>query len=209
MPYGLNQHQDREVPHHILVRLTNEHSWHPIFANGKNSTRNKVKLYCEWDGFKEPMWSGLRKQITLYFHYHNPKISEFKTSQILISELAMCSEMSPWASCQIWKIAGCACAGNAGNVFPPPTSKETTTKRSRHASRHVRHARAVMHVGIAKPRWRGKRSWHSRCIRNPQFYVSGKRPIAIDELTLSTTSQNLTLFTITRMRLFHIPQCSI
>ena len=26
----------------------------------------------------------------------------------------------------------------------------------RHASRHVRNARAVMHVGIAKPRWRGK-----------------------------------------------------
>ena len=25
---------------------------------------------------------------------------------------------SPWTSCQIRKIAGCACAGNAGNVFP-------------------------------------------------------------------------------------------
>ena len=40
---------------------------------------------------------------------------------------------------------GCACAGNAGNVFPV-----TAGKRSRHASRHVRHARAVMHAGIAK-----------------------------------------------------------
>ena len=59
---------------------------------------------------------------------------------------------------------------------PPPTSKETASERSRHASRHVRHARAVMHVGIANPRWRGKRSWHSRRMRNPQFYVSGKRP---------------------------------
>ena len=39
---------------------------------------------------------------------------------------------------------GCACAGNAGNVFPV-----TTGKRSRHASRHVRHARAMMHAGIA------------------------------------------------------------
>ena len=37
--------------------------------------------------------------------------------------------------------------------FPlPPTSKETASWRSRHASRHVRHARAVMHVGIANPR---------------------------------------------------------
>ena len=27
-------------------------------------------------------------------------------------------EANPWASYQIRKIAGCACAGNAGNVFP-------------------------------------------------------------------------------------------
>ena len=38
-----------------------------------------------------------------------------------------------WASCQIRKIAGCACAGNAGNVF-----RATAGYRSRHASRHVR-----------------------------------------------------------------------
>ena len=62
----------------------------------------------------------------------------------------------PWASCQIRNIAGCACAGNAGNVFPAPTSKETACYRSRHASRHVCDARAVMHVGIANPRWPGK-----------------------------------------------------
>ena len=29
------------------------------------------------------------------------------------------------------KIAGCACAGNAGNVFPAPPSKETASQRSR------------------------------------------------------------------------------
>ena len=29
--------------------------------------------------------------------------------------------------------------------------KETASKRSRHASRHVRHARAVLHVGIPNP----------------------------------------------------------
>ena len=39
---------------------------------------------------------------------------------------------------------GCACAGNAGNV-----SLVTAGKRSRHALRHVRHERAVMHAGIA------------------------------------------------------------
>ena len=50
----------------------------------------------------------------------------------------------PWASCQIRKNCGCACAGNAGNVFPA-----VGDKRSRHASRHVRDARAVIHAGIA------------------------------------------------------------
>ena len=49
-----------------------------------------------------------------------------------------------WASFQVRKIAGCAGAGNTGNVFPT-----TAPKRSRHASRHVRDARAVMHAGMA------------------------------------------------------------
>ena len=67
--------------------------------------------------------------------------------------------------------------GMSRTFFTLPTSKETASKRSRHASRHVRDARAVMHVGIANPRWRGKRSRHSRRMHNPQFYVSGKRPM--------------------------------
>ena len=49
----------------------------------------------------------------------------------------------PWASYQIRKIAGWACAGNAGNVFPA-----SEVYRSRHASRHVSAARAVIHAGI-------------------------------------------------------------
>ena len=55
----------------------------------------------------------------------------------------MKSVLKPWASCQMREITGCACAGNAGNVFPA-----TAGQRSQHASRHVRHARAVMHVVI-------------------------------------------------------------
>ena len=50
-------------------------------------------------------------------------------------------------------------------------------KWSRHTSRHVRHARTVMYVGIANPRWRVKHSRHSRRMCNPQFYVSGKKPM--------------------------------
>ena len=84
-----------------------------------------------------------------------------------------------WASYQIRKIAVAHAPGMPGTFSPPPSSKETASKRSRHASRHVRHARAVMHVGIANPRWRGKRSRHSGRMRNPQFYVSGKRPMVL------------------------------
>ena len=41
-----------------------------------------------------------------------------------------------------------------GTFSPPPTSKETASLRFRHALWHVRHARAVMYVGIANPQWR-------------------------------------------------------
>ena len=54
-----------------------------------------------------------------------------------------------------------------GTIFPSLTSKETASYRPRHASRYVRHARAVMYVGIANPRWRGKRSRHSCQARGP------------------------------------------
>ena len=64
--------------------------------------------------------------------------------------------------------------------FPPrPTSKETASKRSRHASRHVRHTRAVMHVGIAYPRWRGKRSRHSRRMRTRKFTYLSRGPLVL------------------------------
>ena len=43
-------------------------------------------------------------------------------------------------------------------------------------SRHVRHARAVVHIEIANPRWQGKRS---RSTRNPQFYVAGRSPMVV------------------------------
>ena len=49
----------------------------------------------------------------------------------------------PLASYQIRKIAGCAFARNAGNVF-----SVAVRKRSRHESRRVCEARAVMHAEI-------------------------------------------------------------
>ena len=78
----------------------------------------------------------------------------------------------PWASRQIRKIEGWACAGNAWNVFPG-----TACYRSRHAPRHMRHARAVRHVGIANKRL-------------PLKLVAGKTFPAFPANALHTTLRN-------------------
>ena len=48
----------------------------------------------------------------------------------------------------------------------------------------------MMHVGIANQRWRGKRSQHSRCMRNTQLCVSGKRTIATSTKPRQNTAQH-------------------
>ena len=49
----------------------------------------------------------------------NVLLSIYVSSNKLLNEELSCRwYMMPWASYQIRKIAGCACAGNAGNVFP-------------------------------------------------------------------------------------------
>ena len=49
-------------------------------------------------------------------------------------------------------------------------------------------------------RWRGVRSQHSRCIRNPQFYVSGKRPMTIFSPIFSRSAKSLSLLLVTWRR---------
>ena len=82
-----------------------------------------------------------------------------------------------WASCQIRTFAGCACAGNVGNVFPPPWVSDPDI----HHGAWVTHMSWCMPVSLTSgflwSRRRGKRSRYSRCMRNPQFYLSGWRPI--------------------------------
>ena len=51
-----------------------------------------------------------------------------------------------------------------------------------------RHARAMMHVGIANPQWRVKHSRHSRRMHIPQKYVSGKRPMWLDPFRIGYVS---------------------
>ena len=67
--------------------------------------------------------------------------------------------------------------GTPGTFPPPPQVSDPD----------MHHGTCVTHVPWCRPgsltsgfrwsRWRGKRSRHSRHMHNPQFYVSGKRPI--------------------------------
>ena len=106
----------------------------------------------------------------------------------------------PWASYQIRKIAGCECAGNAGNDFSTTDFKGNPKLAipAWHVSRHVRGARAVMHVGIANSRWRGKRFRHSRRINNSQIYVSGKKPISAMHYCISTLTMSYLITMVPR-----------
>ena len=72
-----------------------------------------------------------------------------------------------------------------GTVYPPPRVSDPD----------MHHGTCVTHVPWCMPGslnsgfiWsprRGKRSRHSRPIHNPQFYVSGKRPMAFDQRNVS------------------------
>ena len=80
--------------------------------------------------------------------------SQLRPGVLALVVIRRCSfelvDPAPWASCQIRKIADCACAGHAGNFSPPP--------RVSHPDMHQR-----------------KISRHSRRMHNPQFCVSSKR----------------------------------
>ena len=79
-----------------------------------------------------------------------------------------------WSSYQIRKFAGCACAGNIGNVFP-------FRDPDMHGGTCVTHVPWCMPGSLTSvflwSRWGRKLSRHSRHMRNPQFYASGNRPM--------------------------------
>ena len=74
------------------------------------------------------------------------------------------------ASYQICKIVGCTC-----------TSQECRERCPRHWLQRKPPVSdlGMHHSTCANPRWWGKRFRHSGCMRNAQFYVSGKGPMYI------------------------------
>ena len=82
------------------------------------------------------------------------------------------------------KLRGAHALGMPGTFSPPPRVSDPD----------MLHGTCVTHVpwcmpgsptsGFPLSRWRGKRSRHSRRMRNAQFYVSGKRPMGDCRLDL-------------------------
>ena len=80
--------------------------------------------------------------------------------------------------------------GMPGTFFPPARVSDTD----------MHHGTCVTHVPWCMPgsltsgslwsRWRGKRSRHSRRMRNPQFYVSGKSSIELPHISSLFTVMN-------------------
>ena len=96
-----------------------------------------------------------------------------------------------WSPYQIPNISGCACAGNAGNVFPAPRVSDPGL----HYGTCVTNLPWCMPGSLTScflwSRWRRKRSRHSRRMRNPQFCVSGKRPMSYSRLIPQLTTPDL------------------
>ena len=113
---------------------------------------------------------------TFYIMYTESFILDLFTTNrnINLSHRTYSIHSNTWASYQIPKISGCTMPGT---FFPP----------SKVSDPEMHHGACVTHVPWCMPgsltsgffwrRWRGKRSRYSWRMRNPQFYVSGWRPI--------------------------------
>ena len=86
--------------------------------------------------------------------------------------------MELWASYQIRKIAGCACAGNAGNVFPRRRfqRKPIVSDPGMHHGTCVTHVPWCMSGSLTCGDGETFPAFPAHA--HPQFYVSGKRPMA-------------------------------
>ena len=87
---------------------------------------------------------------------------------------------NPWAPCQIRKIAGCACVGNAGNVFP----RRRLQRKLLVSDPGMHHGTCVTHVpwcmsGLLNQRRRRKHSRHSRHMRTRNLTNLVRGPLCL------------------------------
>ena len=111
------------------------HHSHP-HAHLKTGVKSHICLVYIWQYIQEEMHYVLLCLVLVM-------LTVLRESTLYVYKIVYMVASLAWASCQIRKIAGAHAPGMPGTFSP-----FTAGKRSRHASRHVRHARAVMHVGI-------------------------------------------------------------
>ena len=93
------------LSNHELTSLVKEATGTDDLTTAKQSTPNRNCIYTMW--LTVPKIRGL----------FNIKMPSWQY-KFLSQNLFLWWESYTWASCQIRKIEGCACAGNVGNVFP-------------------------------------------------------------------------------------------
>ena len=117
----------------------------------------------------------------------NPNIQSIQLSRQIYAIITY-----PWTSYLIYKLAGCACAGNAGNGF-----LRLRLQRKLLASEpDMHHGTCVTHVPwcMSGSLTRGGGGKHSRRMHNPLFHVSGKRPMLGSVLIrIRNVSQNINI----------------
>ena len=124
-------------------------SWWQVFYGDSRSSMGKGAADEDYQGHR--FWDTEMYMIPAVLMFRPTTVKKMLQYRTMHAEQAQQkAEVSAWASYQRRKIVGCACAG-PGTFSPPPTSKETGSQRSQHASRHVRDAHAVVHCGIAYP----------------------------------------------------------
>ena len=125
----------------------------------------KYKIYLDFQSYPNTEMSQVVKSLL-----HGWNVSSMQHAQ----------HHGPLARYVKWRVAHAP--GMPGTFSSPPWVSDPDTY----------HGMCVTHVLWCKPgslttsflwsQGRGKRSWHSRSMRNQQFYVSGKRPMVADKL---------------------------
>ena len=117
-------------------------------------SRNIFLIFARKNKMQHSRCREISRDLIDHFEWYRRSAKTFHKVVIVEETLTrayltlLCAVCKPMGLLPNSKNCGCACAGNAGNVFPA-----TAGKQSRHASRHVRDAHAVMHAWIANSRF--------------------------------------------------------
>ena len=183
--FQMHQNLGIEVQN-VQIHITME--WIPKYSVGSKSTLiQEMAWYCQKK--KSITWTDvdpdLYHQLQLWFREWELLYFDKKSLQSVPKVRMVNSHhqfrqwlTEPWASCQIRKIAGCACGGNVGNVFPATAVLSDPDIHEGACMPHMPWciSGSLTYSFLWSP-WLGKCSRHSRRMRYPQFYVSGMRPM--------------------------------